>query len=217
MIRPLATSVRGLCLLALALASLMGLRSAHAASLEYYLPITPALVAGPTDVTANEPGELFILSVDLTKFDPSLGTLNSAILKYDVDFLAEATTTMGGGLSGSVGGFFALDGMPFTGGGGGSGGGGGPGAVVTEFSMVNGDPAGTAIPFLAELTGTGTSVLTYNGEADLLLTNVVGATLNATGGGFTVTYNFTPIPEPATAVVLGGGLLAAALFVRRRG
>ncbi|WP_442483141.1 PEP-CTERM sorting domain-containing protein [Aeoliella sp. SH292] len=217
MIRPLAVSLPSLCLAALAMATLTGLRSAEAASLEYYLPITPALVAGPTDVTVNEPGELFVLSVDLPKFDPSLGTLESAILKYDVDFIAQATTSTGGGLSGSVGGFFALDGMPFTGGGGGNGGGGGPGAIVTEFSMVNGDPAGSAIPFLTELTGAGTSTLTYNGEADLMLSSVVGATLNATGGGFTVTYNFTPIPEPATAVVLGGGLLAAALFVRRRG
>ena len=38
----------------------------------------------------------------------------------------------------------------------------------------------------------------------------------STDGIATVTYTFTPIPEPTTALLLGGGLLGIAAAIRRK-
>ena len=42
----------------------------------------------------------------------------------------------------------------------------------------------------------------------------ISTTAGVTGGTVTVTYEFTPIPEPSTALLLASGL--AALAMRRR-
>lgn len=73
---------------------------------------------------------------------------------------------------------------------------------------------------LVQGTGTfGIDASTITGSQTFLVPNGANSSINLTGVGSidaTVVYNFTPVPEPSTVAILGGGFASLLLFLRRR-
>jgi hypothetical protein len=140
-------------------------------------------------------------STDMQPFDPSLGTLQSFTVKWEVGgSLAGTVGPGGGGASASLGGTFYIVGSPYDGGGGGNSGladAGQPLVVVfaappflkeTTFPAVGGtyDPA-----ILAAVTGTTPFAVAFTSPVTVSYTNVVDLLASVTGK-VTLTYTYAP-------------------------
>ncbi|MDB6076652.1 MAG: hypothetical protein JWO82_399 [Akkermansiaceae bacterium] len=173
------------------------------------------------------PGEYFTATV--SPFDTSLGTLTGVTVTWDLSGAYSGTTGPGGGgfsLSYS-GGFFVNDiaiadpnPASVTGyvqGGGGGGNGGGPSTPVSgTFSA--------SMPFVAEVQTTDPAYAVFSGagpvkvdwDIPIVYSGVGDVTtdFSITGGAsLLVTYTYTPVPEPASALLVAGSAL---LTLRRR-
>jgi hypothetical protein len=78
----------------------------------------------------------------------------------------------------------------------------------------------TAAPILAEFTGVGTFALGASTFTQTVLSNTGGNTTasQVTSAALTgsVTYFYTPVPEPSTVALLGLGMASVLAFARRR-
>lgn len=155
------------------------------------------------------------------QFDPTLGTLNSAIFTYTISFDVSALSSVENesiGIAG--GGSFRLDTDNIVYGGGLSG----SGSAISGESPISFSAyieSGPGVPGLAFnlVEGTGQFTLGWYGEPMVFIRSQANTEGEITASGFiTVTYDYTPavVPEPSAAAALAGAFVLAGALLRRR-
>lgn len=206
--------------LALSLFPILGLSSAaHGATIVQNFTIQPTgvIVEAFSSSASIAPYEFFRFNVD--QFDPSLGTLNSVQLIFDLNIQGIAGAgDSGGTINADIGYVYRTNDAGFWGDGGGGVAHGAPGATIildagqTEnriFQITDGDVS------VATISGTGTFELSVEGSGSLNASGIDsdGVVLNHNGGTLSWIYDYTPVPEPGSLALLLG---ACGLFVFRR-
>jgi MprA protease rhombosortase-interaction domain-containing protein len=168
------------------------------------------------------------LSAPIDPFNASLGTLQSFTTSLTItEMFSGVAGTSGGSVSGGFEGSLAINGVAYDSKSTGGGNGGPPGSTISfsaGLSNYSDQFSGTDTPttydpsILAAVTGTDPFAFSYGDPgSDLLSIYFDGITsgLFTVTGSVTITYDYAPIPEPASAMLLAPmlGLLG---FARRR-
>jgi len=218
--------------LALLLAPLALASAAHGATIQFSDTFGPAAL--PVSVTP-------LATVPLSLFDPALGTLTKVTLTLDANtsggtiawdneapISTDITLGIGGevtavGLAGVTAIAVPLQTDSATGIDADND--GAADFIGTDaFSVVGGSgsdsDSGVLTSGLAPYIGLGTFDVTVSGVYDIYLSTTGGfgpvdPVAGITDGTVTVTYEYTPVPEPSTALLVAGGLLG--LGAQRRG
>lgn len=176
-------------------------------------------------VSIEFPDQSFVFD----QFDPANGTLNAVTISFSLPYSFSMTAShlvttdelddFEASASLDLGVLYFLDGDLVFGGGGGDG-----GFTNTANEIVTGGDTlfqpSTSFP-ISDFEGTGTS------EFEVVFSSTINATFDGyftdysaqqdAGAFFTVTYDFTPVPEPSTyAAILGFAALGGAIWVRKR-
>ena len=187
----------------------------------FTLSSSPAIIGPTGDSETLDPYDFFRLTVD--QFDPSLGTLETVQIDFELDFLGTGTTgSSSGGLNMSLIGNLSANGDEFDGTGNGGGTGGGPNTVLSlpvDLDLNKSyDPFGDSANIAAEVIGTGTFELLFQGDI-LFAANTLGTsdgTLDFNGGTVSWTYGYTAIPEPSTYTLTAGAIGFITIIIRRK-
>jgi hypothetical protein len=204
-------------------AVLLASLSAHAAVFVQTVPFN-LTASGTTSTSA------LVNSGDLTgtvaPFNPGFGTLTSFNVVWHLTYTLNCVNDASGtGTSSSIscGGTFYLNGTGYDGDGGGNGNGAAPNAsYVVTFDLDHSnsfavDQSGVSYSpaLLAAVTGGSSFPVAYSSPTTPNLGHVSSWSASAVGS-VQVSYNYTPVPEPLSAAMVGAGLVAVAVGFRRR-
>jgi hypothetical protein len=159
-------------------------------------------------------------------FDGSLGTLESFVIEWTLINTATGNLGVSGGsVSMSVSGSLLLDGIFYRGGVVNADGTGGPpnagislsaSIAETDTFLVSGAGVDYGFGLLSVVTGADSFTLAFNAPVNFSVSG--SATFDAsTLGDVTLTYSYTPVPEPSSsAALLGAFAVGLAVWRRRR-
>jgi len=152
-------------------------------------------------------------------FNTALGTLDSVTVSWTFGGNFTATLVNGGAATTSFGGAYSFNGTTYGSAGGGGGNGGGPGTQLSVPFSLNGGSFSATLTSASPAWSAFTSGSTYLSTWDNPVTFSGTVTnLNYVANGTeTITYNYTPAPEPAAATVAAMSALMLGLRRRRAG
>lgn len=199
--------------------ALVNVASAAAIAFSETFDSTDFSVSFPAGGTSYTP----VFSLPIEQFDPALGTLDSIAFAYVFTFHIDANTgASGGGLTASGGGDFLLSdgGGAFYNQGSGNGSGSGPNTNLS-FDVTVGPESGALGNLGASgyvdfyLKGTESRIISWAPSFTLSPGETVTGTFELTSGTLSLTYNYTPIPEPSAFAAIAGLAVLAGAGARR--
>lgn len=197
--------------------ALTGADASAATLTQTFDDVFPRTLIGPTADYVTHQYDLYY-AVEADQFNPLLGTLNQVRVDYDFDFQISGTTgPAGGSLTSSVSLELNVNFSPLSDSANIAVDIGGPNVLLEyPFSVEGGATISSASTFYNAFIGDGGVFLTSEadsfGGTSLIASSLGTATgqLDLLGGTISLTYDYTPVPEPASAALLAlGGLILA--------
>ncbi|MEO0508575.1 MAG: PEP-CTERM sorting domain-containing protein [Verrucomicrobiota bacterium] len=194
------------------------------------LNITQNFVIGPQANIAGPTGSLSVINnfvyfnVSANTFNTSLGTLESVTYTYDMDLSATGTAGSDGALLLLLlDGGFSVDGEAFDGTGGGTGFSGNEGEAINISTGLSGSgeiDLGLSSTILGAINGTGAETYNFTMVGNVFLDagslDSNDAIADFDGGTVSLSYTYTPVPEPSSYGILFGLTVIAWVNMRRK-